>query len=104
MAVRSNPFKPLLNSIPAPMRNKYFLSLVFFAGWMIFVDKHDVLTQYRLSKTQSRLEQEVDFYKDKVVEARQKRIELGRNQEEFAREEYYLQRSGEDVYLITIEE
>ncbi len=74
--MRNNPLQPLLDLIPAPFRNRYVLVLTLFAAWMIFFDKHDVLTQWRLQKTVNKLEQEKDYYSDKIKEAEQERLNL----------------------------
>ena len=58
----NNPFQPLLDRVPAPFRNRYFLALVIFVGWLIFFDKHDVLTQWKLQRTVNKLEQDKDYY------------------------------------------
>jgi len=68
MAVRNNPFKPIIKQIPAPLRNKYFLVLTVFITWMIFFDKHDVLTQWQLQQTLNKMEQDKVYYKIKIKE------------------------------------
>ncbi len=104
MAARNNPLQTLLQSIPKPLRNKYILALLFFVGWMIFFDKHDVFTQWDLSRTVDNLEEEKAFYEEKIKEAELDRLMLETNQEEFAREKYYMKKPGEEVYIIVEEE
>lgn len=103
MAARNNPFQPLLDQIPAPFKNRYFLVLVLFFGWMIFFDKHDVITQWRLQQSVEKLEEDRTYYKAQIKEAQQKRLDLEVNKEKFAREEYYMQKSDEDVFIIVDE-
>lgn len=100
MAIRKNPFQPLLDKIPAPARNIYFLSLVLFFAFMIFVDKHDFLTQYRLQQTLNKLERDKVYYEDKIKEVKKDRRDIEKNKEKFAREHYYLNKKGEDVFII----
>ncbi len=100
MAVRSNPLQPLLDQIPAPMRNIYFLSLLLFFAYMIFIDKHDFLTQWRLQQTLNKLERDKVYYEDQIQEVKKDRRDINNNKEKFAREHYYLNRSGEDVFII----
>ncbi len=100
MAVRNNPFKPIIKQIPAPLRNKYFLVLTVFIAWMIFFDKHDVLTQWKLQQTLNKMEQDKAYYKVKIQETWQDKQDLENNKEKFAREHYYLQKDNEDVFII----
>ncbi len=100
MAVRKNPFKPFLEQIPAPMRNIYFLSLVLFFAFMIFVDKHDFLTNYRLQQTLNKLENDKIYYEEKMKEVRKDRRDIANDKEKFAREHYYLNKKDEDVFII----
>ena len=104
MAVRNNPFKPIIKQIPAPLRNKYFLVLAVFITWMIFFDKHDILTQWRLQQTLNKMEEDKAYYEDKIKEAWQDKQDIENDKEKFAREHYHLQKDNEDVYLILPEE
>lgn len=102
--MRNNPFQDLLRYVPAPLRNKYVVALVFFFAWMIFIDKHDVRTQYQLQKTVEKLEEEKAFYSQKIEEAEQERLDLEVDKEKIAREKYFMKKPGEDVFIIVDEE
>jgi cell division protein DivIC len=96
----SNFFKPLTNMVPVPFRNRYFLILAIFFAVMIFVDKHDMITQFRLQRTVNKLEQDKRFYEQKIEEAETDRASFEGNKESFAREHYRMKRADEDVYII----
>ncbi len=96
--------QPALERLPAPLRNKYFLILAVFFGWMIFFDKHDVITQWRLQRSVNKLEDDKEFYSRKIEEAEQTRLDLEVNREKFARERYYMKKKDEDVFVIVKEE
>ncbi len=104
MAKQNNPLQPLLDQLPKPLRNRYFLVLVVFFVWMFFVDKHDVMTVVSLQGTVNKLEEDKTYYSKKLEEAKQARLDLEVNKEKFARERYYMQKSNEDVYIIVEEE
>ena len=91
----NNPFQPLLDRVPAPFRNRYFLALVIFVGWLIFFDKHDVLTQWKLQRTVNKLEQDKTYYSKEIRRAEQKRLDLEVNKEKYAREQYYMKKDNE---------
>lgn len=94
------PLPPLLQKIIKPFRNPYFLILTVFAFWMVFFDKHDILTQIRLQRTVNQLESDKVKYRDKIKEAQQDRLDLEQNKEKFAREQYYMKQNDEDVFVI----
>ena len=101
MAKRAtNPFQPIIESIPVPFRNRYFLVLALFFLWMIFFDRHDFITQWKLSQSVQRLERDMTFYDEKVEETKLRKKEIENNREKFAREQYYMHRSDEDVFII----
>jgi cell division protein FtsB len=93
-------FQPLLELAPRPLRNRYALILVLFAFWMLLIDKHDVVTQWRLQRTLNKLEQEKAYYFEKIEQAERDRQNLETNGERFARERYYMKKQGEDVFII----
>jgi cell division protein FtsB len=100
----NNSFQAIKEQIPAPLRNKYFLVLTLFFAWMIFLDRHDLVTQWRLQKTVDKLEADKAFYSEKIEEAEQERLDLDINDEKFAREQYYMKKSDEDVFIIVEKE
>ena len=101
--MKNNPIDQLIDLVPVQLRNRYFLVLVLFFAWMIFFDKHDVLTQWNLQKTVNQLEEEKDFYNQQIEVAEKQRLQLELNKEKIAREKYYMKRPGEDVFIIVDE-
>jgi len=90
--------------LPAPLRNKYFLTAVAFIAFMVFFDRHDILTQLRLQRSVNKLESDKVFYEEKIKEAMEERLDMEVNQERFARERYFMQKNNEDVFIIVEEE
>lgn len=93
----------LWNKLPAPLRNRYFLTAVAFVAFMVFFDRHDVLTQIQLQSTVNKLEDDKVFYEEQIDQEEEKRLDMQINQERFAREQYYMQRNNEDVFIIADE-
>ena len=102
--IRNNPFKPLIRQIPAPIRNRYFLVLVFFFAWLIFFDKHNVWTQYQLQQSLDKLKSDKIFYEKKIIEVREAAEDIALNKEKFAREKYFMKKRNEDVFVIVRDE
>lgn len=96
----------MLDKLPRFTRNFYFLFGVFFLVWMIFIDSNDFYTQYKLRKKLSDLENEKEYYLEKIKEVQKDREELLSNQhllEKFAREKYLMKKDSEDLFIIVEE-
>jgi len=103
MAVRNNPFKPILKLIPGPIRNRYFVVLVLVAAWIIFFDKHDVMTQWKLNQSLNDLEADKSYYKVQIEQVKKDKEDLENNKEKFAREKYFMKKKNEDVFIFVEE-
>ncbi len=97
---RVNPFKLLLKKIPAPLRNRYILALLVFAMVILFLDKHNFFTQWKLRKSVKQLEHDKDYYSKKIEEAKQDQKNIENDKEKFAREKYHMHKSDEEVFII----
>lgn len=95
-----NPLKPLLDKIPKPFLNKYFIVLAVFAFWIIFISKADIYTQYKLNQTRKKLEFDKAYFNTKIEEAKEQKRVQEEDIEKFAREKYYFQKDGEDVFIM----
>ncbi len=100
MALPTNPWQSLWQRLPAPLQNRYYLTLVVFFFIMIFLDRHSLWTQFRLHRAQQRLENDKNFYEQKIKEAEEEAEDFELTKEKFAREHYYMKRRNEDVYII----
>jgi cell division protein DivIC len=96
----ANPWQALWQRLPAPLRNRYYLTLLGFFFILIFMDRNSVWTQWRLYRAKQRLEQDRVFYEQKIIEAREEAEDFELTQEKFARERYYMKQGNEDVYII----
>ncbi|MBB4079008.1 cell division protein FtsB [Lewinella aquimaris] len=97
---KTNPVTELWMKVPAYLRNRYFVTLVCFTGLMLFFDRHDVGTQFRLNSTVNRLEADLKRYDRLTAEAEAEKLNMEQNRERFARENYYMQQDDEDVFII----
>lgn len=104
MAMRNNPFKPLIKKIPAPLRNRYFVCLLLFIGWLAFFDRHSIYTQIRLQQQLDKLKVDKVFYETEIKQVQADKIDLETNTEKFARERYHMKKSNEDVFIIVKED
>ncbi|MFK8162446.1 MAG: hypothetical protein AB8H12_08280 [Lewinella sp.] len=101
---KSDPISDLWNKVPPYLRNRYFLALVAFTFFMVFIDRHDIATQFRLHSTVNRLEESLEGYDDLINDAETEKMDMEANRETFAREGYFMQKDDEDVFIIVEEE
>ncbi|MBL7817548.1 MAG: hypothetical protein JNL70_21260 [Saprospiraceae bacterium] len=95
-----NPFKPLVNKLPTGFRNRVFLILAIFIVWMLVFDKASVYTQYKLSRTVNRLQNDKIYYQNQIKEVEAQHQDMENNAEKFARERYFMKTNDEDVFVI----
>ena len=70
---------------------------------MLFIDANDFVSQYQLSNKLSTLEEERNYYFEKIETVKKDREELLSNDkllEKFAREKYFMKKESEDVYIL----
>ncbi len=96
------PHKPWLRFL----RNKYIWVLIFFLGWMIFLDNYSWIDHGVLDKEIQELENNRDYYKGEIInDSRNIRLLKNPDQiEKYAREKYYMKRDSEDIYIIEFED
>jgi len=88
------------------LTNLYVLVLTAFVVWMLFFDTNSFIIHKELKKEIKNLEKTKDFLlheieKDKkIIEKLSDSNEL----EKFAREQYYLKKKNEEIYLIEYED
>lgn len=82
--------------------NKYVLLLVLFAVWMLFLDSNSWLVHRELDHQIEELEKNKEYYKSQIRKDTaiiNSMDDLG-ELERFAREEYYMKRENEEVFII----
>lgn len=89
-----------------PFKNIFILILAVFLVWMLFFDANSWLIHHELNTDINALESEKEYYK-KEIEKDNKAIKALSTQEgleKFAREEYYMKRENEEIYIIEYED
>ena len=95
-------FLKILNSIT----NKYLIAIVAFVVWIMFFDDNNLRQHQKNLKELALLEEQVNFYKHKIETDKRKLIELQTNDEnleKFAREQFFMKKADEDIYVIVEE-
>jgi cell division protein FtsB len=84
------------------VKNKYTLSTVVFLLWLTFFNEIDLIYIFKSRREVSDLRAEVQRMKDDNLKATEALHDLTTNTyslEKFARENYYMKRENEEVYV-----
>lgn len=93
----------MLKRLPPIFRNFYFVTGITFLVWMTFLDSNDLINRFRLSAKLRALENEKEYYQEKIKEVEEDRQELmGTSEllEKFAREKYLMKKPTEDIFIV----
>jgi len=93
-----------LSGILHLLQNKYLISVVVFAIWISFFDRNDLFTQWERKKELQKLETSKIYYETEIASTKTELTELQNNPaalEKFARENFYLKRPEEQVFIIS---
>jgi cell division protein FtsB len=93
----------MLKRLPKIFRNFYFSATLFFLVWMVALDSNNLINRFRLSNKLGNLEDEKEYYEEKIKEVEQDRDELFGDREsieKFAREKYLMKKESEDIFII----
>ncbi len=93
----------MLKRLPPAFRNFYFVTGITFLVWMVFLDSNDLINRFRLTSKLHSLENEKEYYQEKIQEVEKDRQELmGTTEllEKFAREKYLMKKQSEDIFII----
>jgi len=95
-----------INRLPKFFRNFFFLFTIVFIVWMIFFDANDLISQYKMSSQLNDLENEREYYQQKIIEVKAEQDALLKDKvklEKFAREHYLMKKPTEDIYILVEE-
>ncbi|MDY2588151.1 FtsB family cell division protein [Winogradskyella aquimaris] len=89
-----------------PFKNIYILVLLVFVIWMLFFDAHSLLFHNELNKEIEELEYQKEHYKNEIVKDNKAIKELSTEEgtERAARENYYMKKANEDIFIIEYED
>lgn len=93
-----------LSVVPIPnwLKNKYIVSLIVFAVWMLFIDRNSVIDQIQLRWELRELRKQKKYYKEQIshLVEEEKMLSDPANIELLAREKYYMHRDDEDIFIM----
>lgn len=90
-----------------PYMNKYVITIAVLAVFIIFLDQNSVTRRLKLEREIATLKKEIRRYeelRDKSAD-RLESLKAGNAElERVAREEYYMKKENEDIFLVTTQE
>ena len=84
--------------------NKYTLSILVFALWMMFFDDKDVMLMKKRSDKLDDLRKSEQHLEAQIAETREELKMLttdAKSIERYAREKYYMKKDNEDIFILT---
>lgn len=89
-----------------PFKNIYILVLVVFAIWMFFFDANSWLIHHELNNDIEDLNNQKDYYKKEIKKDKKaiQKLSTKEGLEKFAREEYFMKRDSEEIFIIEYED
>jgi cell division protein DivIC len=97
---------PFLKSLPSWIFNKYLIVLLVYGTYMILFDSNHFRSQFRQAAVLRNLEKERDYYAQQLDEVKKERAQLFSDPEcveQFARENYFMRKDDETVYVFVEE-
>ena len=85
------------------LKNKYVITITVFAVWIMFFSQYSLADRFRLAGEISELEQDKEYYREQIVRDSIRLQELTtdrENLEKFAREQYYMKKKNEEIFVV----
>lgn len=96
----------MFTKIPKAFRNFYVIVSAIFFVWMLVLDSSNLISRYQLSSKLSLLEDEKEYYQEKIKEVAKDREALFGDREsieKFARENYLMKKDSEEIFVVVEE-
>ncbi len=88
------------------MLNKYFITIIVFLVWMIFFDNTSFLVLNELNNEIDKNEEQLEYYKSEYEKNNAYYQKLMNNKEEkekFARENYFMKKPNEEIFILVVD-
>lgn len=94
------------NKYLKPFQNVFGLGLFAFIVWMLFFDSNSLLSHMELNAEKDKANKQKEHYQKGIeADAKEiKKLETEEGIEKFAREEYYMKKADEEIYIIEYED
>jgi cell division protein FtsB len=103
--VRSNGFKK--GNWHRIFINKYFIAIFLFVAWILFFDENSIMVHQKNRKRLNELQMQKEYYIERIASDQKKLEDLNGGKEDlerYAREQYYMSKPDEEVFIIVEED
>jgi cell division protein FtsB len=86
--------------------NKYLITGIAFAVWMLFFDRNDVMLQLKRVHELNKLQESEKVMTEKIADTKHELELLKTNPEtleKYAREKYLMKKDNEDLFIVTVD-
>jgi len=86
--------------------NKYLITGIAFAVWMLFFDRNDVILQLKRVQELNKLQKSEKVMTEKIADTKHELELLKTNPEtleKYAREKYLMKKDNEDLFIVTVD-
>jgi cell division protein DivIC len=93
----------MITKLPKAFRNFYIVAAAIFFSWMLVLDANNLIARYELSSKLSSLENEKEYYQEKIKDVAKDHNALFGDREsieKFAREKYLMKKESEDIFVV----
>ncbi|HSO86637.1 MAG TPA: septum formation initiator family protein [Draconibacterium sp.] len=85
------------------LRNKWIMTSLLFLVWIIFFDENSIVSHQKNKRRLYELKQQEEYYRERIEIDKQKLEDLKAGEEKlekFAREQYFMSKPDEDVFVV----
>lgn len=85
------------------VRNKYLVASILFFTWILFFDENSIVSHQQNKQRLRDLVDQKEYYKERIISDKQKLEDLKsgiEDLEKFAREQYFMSKPDEDVFVV----
>ena len=93
----------LNNNIVKILKNKWIVTSILFVIWIVFFDENSIVSHQKNKRRLFELKQQEEYYKERIEADKQKLVDIEAGEEKlekFAREQYFMSKPDEDVFVI----
>ncbi len=99
--------KDIKDKVSKMLSYKFLVAFILFLAWIIFFDENSIVAHVQNRQRLQELIQQKVYYKERIISDKQKLEDLNSGLEElekFAREQYYMSKPDEDVFIVVEED
>ena len=88
------------------LRNKYILTFLIFFIWLLVFDRNNLIDRVKYIHKLNEMERQKEYYENRIEQDSRKLNELktnSENLEKFAREQYFMKKPDEEIFVIVEE-